>query len=439
MTKKRKRDSIFCKGYHVDNNKSGCSETNPDKFEDSRRRGPENVGKFMYCNDCVGGFLNDKKGARLNKKRIALLKKYKHHNKDHHVGNLTCTKCTKCKDRNEFGKDKNTESGFNTQCKSCINGSENVKYKSKSLTIVGKILSLLKNANSTNNTRNKRRQKLNVKNKDKPGYVELSLLKIDIDFDYVFNLYEKQRKSCGVSGLDLEKYLYHPLFKMSLERIDDNVGYEKGNVVLVCLCFNACHHRSWTSHDGHTIVYDSIMEKTVGENPNDVETLNVRKCPKCNIKQNRDKCKECGSQIKSMYQRLKDNIAKCNKVDIEDPKITPSYPLTIDQVIWLMKKFKWKCELSKMPLSFEFGSNWTPSIDRIDNKKPHTMSNIRIVGCCMNAIKAAWTENAVQIAFKGMKSHTSEIIHEEYPYYNRSRLITDYIVDKVGDKNVRYY
>jgi hypothetical protein len=443
MTKKHKRDSIVCKGYN-----KGCSETNRDEFEDCLRQGHENVGKFMYCNTCVktckgeSWRIKDKKGTRLNKKKIVLMEKYRNHNTKYHVGDLTCTTCEET-NITKFGKDKKTESGFKARCNLCSNASRNVKRKAKTLTIVGKIKFLLKDANNHNNTRNKLRQKLNVKNKDNPKYVKLLPLKFDIDFDYVLNLYEEQRKSCGVSGLDLEKYLYHPLFKMSLERIDDNVGYVKGNIVLICLCFNAGWNRSWTSHDGHTIVYKSVMEKTVGENPNDVDMLKVRKCPnsKCpeyDKKQDRRNCK-CGSRIKSMYQSLKINIASRNNDDDKNPKITPSYPLTIDQVIWLIKKFKWKCELMGMSLSFEFGNNWTPSIDRIDNTKPHTMSNIRIVGCCMNAQKAAWTENAVQIAFKGMKSHTSEIMNEEYPYYKRSRLITDYIVDKIKDKNIRYY
>jgi hypothetical protein len=415
---KRKRDSIFCKGYD-----SICSETNPDEFEDSLRRGHNNGGKFIYCNTCVGIFVvKDKRGTRKNNKKNVLMDKYRYHNTEYHDGDLMCTKCGETKYCRKFNINIKTKSGFEAQCKSC----RTCKNKAEKLTIVGKIKFLLSSAKQHNNARNKIRIRINNRNKHKPDYVELLPLEFNIDFDYVFNLYEEQCKLCDVSGLDLEKYLYHPLFKMSLERIDDNVGYVKENVVLVCLCFNAGHRRSWTSHDGHTIVYDSIIEKTVGENPNDVEMLKVRKCPnsKCsefNKKQDRRNCK-CGYRIKSMYERLKRNIANHNKDDIKNPKLKAiiskkSYrPFTIEECLQMMKKFEYRCATAGINLSSEFRNNWTPSIDRIDNTKPHTMSNIRIVGCCMNSINGSWTEDAFRIAFKGKKTWTSELLQTDDPF-----------------------
>ena len=61
----------------------------------------------------------------------------------------------------------------------------------------------------------------------------------NLDLEYLSNLFEKQKRKCALSGLDLE-FGTTKLIKTtaSLDRIDSKVGYIKGNVVLSCYSAN---------------------------------------------------------------------------------------------------------------------------------------------------------------------------------------------------------
>lgn len=65
----------------------------------------------------------------------------------------------------------------------------------------------------------------------------------DVDLDYLKNLWEKQHGICPITKEQLElrthtsKNVAHP-YSASLDRIDNNKGYVKGNVRFVSLIFN---------------------------------------------------------------------------------------------------------------------------------------------------------------------------------------------------------
>ncbi len=69
-------------------------------------------------------------------------------------------------------------------------------------------------------------------------------LKFEIDLDYIKKLYKEQSGKCYYSGLPInivkksEKNL-HDNFKMTLDRLDSELGYIKGNVVWCAYCINS--------------------------------------------------------------------------------------------------------------------------------------------------------------------------------------------------------
>lgn len=69
-------------------------------------------------------------------------------------------------------------------------------------------------------------------------------LLIDIDLEYLLELYEKQNKQCALTGIDflLERrsdgHKHFTPFGPSLDKIDHNKGYTKDNVRLVCVMVN---------------------------------------------------------------------------------------------------------------------------------------------------------------------------------------------------------
>ena len=69
---------------------------------------------------------------------------------------------------------------------------------------------------------------------------------INIDLEYLKILWDNQKGKCAVTGLDLQVKRIHTKnnrtdknpYQASLDRIDNNKGYVKGNVRFVCLMFN---------------------------------------------------------------------------------------------------------------------------------------------------------------------------------------------------------
>ena len=68
----------------------------------------------------------------------------------------------------------------------------------------------------------------------------------DIDRDDILDLYEKQDKKCALTGIKMTHVRddpehgigHHYLYNISVDRIDSNGIYEKGNIQLICSILN---------------------------------------------------------------------------------------------------------------------------------------------------------------------------------------------------------
>jgi hypothetical protein len=69
----------------------------------------------------------------------------------------------------------------------------------------------------------------------------------DIEIDYAWNLFLKQKRKCALSGVDLQfsrRFTENKLLQTaSLDRIDSNYGYIKGNVQWVHKLVNIMKHK----------------------------------------------------------------------------------------------------------------------------------------------------------------------------------------------------
>jgi hypothetical protein len=123
--------------------------------------------------------------------------------------------CSMCK--NSYPKDNNyfyfKKDGtiYSTKCKPCA---KKKSFKINS-TLKGHVQSLLRGAKSRNKNCN-------------------------IDYKYIIELYEFQNKKCAITGIELTHLRngVKNLTNISIDRIDSNVGYIKGNIQLVCTWAN---------------------------------------------------------------------------------------------------------------------------------------------------------------------------------------------------------
>ena len=73
----------------------------------------------------------------------------------------------------------------------------------------------------------------------------------EITKDYVLSLFEQQKGKCFYSGIKLnvvkeDENMTHDPFKMSLDCVNPDLGYVKGNVVWTAYCVNALKQKMST-------------------------------------------------------------------------------------------------------------------------------------------------------------------------------------------------
>ena len=67
-------------------------------------------------------------------------------------------------------------------------------------------------------------------------------LDVDIDYEYLINLYKEQKGLCAISQMPMVHHWGDPS-TISIDRIDSNKGYLKGNVHLVCQWINIAKNK----------------------------------------------------------------------------------------------------------------------------------------------------------------------------------------------------
>lgn len=70
----------------------------------------------------------------------------------------------------------------------------------------------------------------------------------DIDYNFVINLYHKQKGLCGYSNMPMT-FGSKKDWALSIERIDSMKGYNKENVILICREFNGLDHTRHFKYD----------------------------------------------------------------------------------------------------------------------------------------------------------------------------------------------
>lgn len=291
--------------------------------------------------------------------------------------------CTSCKE------EKIVELFYTTslRCIECENIS-GIKYRS---TLNGFLQGLL------NGCRRRSNKKFKVCNVTKQNLLEQ---------------YNKQKGKCYYSNIEM-KYSHHIDWMMSIERLDESLGYDIDNVVLCCHEFNSGKNQ-WSLKkisDVDSLIVNKINIKVLKNEVQDaklpVKGSNVKKkkifkedsegnlkCHLCELSFNiklfvEDRnagCKTCRNNKKEKYEstlrgfimrlvgaaRSRVNAKKKQGRMLE---FSIDYNCILDKII----EQKGRCFYSSIPLVFKIKSDWMCSLERLDNNIGYTDANVVLI------------------------------------------------------------
>ena len=302
-----------------------------------------------------------------------------------------CSKCEIEKPVEDFYKQYGDI--YKSECKIC-----SIKYREEYVkTLKGYLVKLLAAAKS------------DAKKRFGNGRIDAGTF--DITTDDLNDLWENQKGLCYYSKLPMNYDKNE--WKISLERLNNEIGYVKDNICLVCLEFNGVCQ--WS----HSKILEmmEILNKNIENNLVDftyikkinvvhkkvnktiIEGINHYNCTKC------DKIKPETEFIKTIWSGCKECIAIKNKnhtttpyghiqkilnssrgstksrTDKNNDKRDNSHDITHDYLIELFNNQKGLCAYSKIPMQFGtyLENNWTVSIERKDPLKGYTKDNVCLI------------------------------------------------------------
>jgi hypothetical protein len=231
----------------------------------------------------------------------------------------------------------------------------------------------------------------------------------DLTFEYLEQLYEKQEGKCYISGIKMNAGT-HQNWKMSIERVDENLGYMNTNCVLICAEFQSgC--RQHTKENWDTLC--SLVQGNLTDIPDEMEYLieyvKESKIPKTKIRQkrqinnngqtrcnvchmwldnncftkgNKTNCRKCLAKMDKIrngtMKRRFSLLIRCSKHSAKKRKgDAKEHTITIDYIYSLYFKQKGRCYYTNIPLTM--GGHFQISIERINVKKGYIETNVVLI------------------------------------------------------------
>ncbi len=138
-----------------------------------------------------------------------------------------CLDCQEWLPLDAFSLNKNGFNGRNAYCKGCASKKQTARLKDQYRAHwTNRLLMNIRTAYAGG----KRRQKV------------LSWAPSDITEEYLYELFAAQKGRCGWTGVALSLEETNKPWSVSLDRIDCDQGYVRGNVMLTCLSANFAHN-----------------------------------------------------------------------------------------------------------------------------------------------------------------------------------------------------
>ena len=189
--------------------------------------------------------------------------------------------------------------------------------------------------------------------------------KSDLTLEFLCDLYEKQKGLCYYSQV---KMTFDGAYKMSIERLDNDIGYLQSNVVFCCLEWN--NQAKWTLEKVDEML--AILDKDIKDNSMnfDKKTTKVYKETPYDKRDYTDSPRGKLMELcRTAKHRAKDKTENGRDMEFE---------LDFEFMVELFEKQKGLCAYSGLPLQFgkHVDVNWIISLERIDVYKGYTKDNV---------------------------------------------------------------
>lgn len=202
----------------------------------------------------------------------------------------------------------------------------------------------------------------------------------EIDLDYILRILGKQQNRCVYSNKELS-FSYNNRDGISIDRIDSNQGYIRGNIQILSA------HVNWMKLDHDENVFFELISKIYLHSFCLKDYQNKDECTHKNI--NSKMMKHITIMLKTAKSSAKKRRLERGRYECGEYDITPSY------IIKLIQSQDNRCLLSGIEFEWEYGKNlpFQPSIDRIDSTKGYIKGNIQILCNCINQMKSNLTQS----------------------------------------------
>ena len=241
---------------------------------------------------------------------------------------------------------------------------------------------------------------------------------IDIDFDYLLNLWNTQKGTCYYTGMPLN--FDKNEWRVSIERKDPSFGYVQRNVVLTCIELNS--RAQWSHEKINGIIHYNCTYCDEVKEVDCFPRISHNACKDCLKKREKIYKSYPSIRLNSLYRNTITSTER--RKEKKNPKRDCSHDIDLMYVNQLYFEQKGLCDYSKLPLKFE-GDDWLCSIERIDVFKGYICDNICLVcrefnvsdfSAVMTSTEcgnSGWTELKFQYFLAYIKSNINLISKEE--------------------------
>ena len=263
--------------------------------------------------------------------------------------------------------------------------------------------------------------------------------KFDLDIDFILDMILQQQGRCAYSGVPMELLLPHSDWRVSLERVDNSIGYVQTNCVLIAAEFNTPGKLSnklkrdeksgssqWSLQKVRRLPAERNSNVDLLSLQQSIEAARVRpqmrsptealtgfdsdfeapghlRCSRCrlwkpaqcfqlshrNLSGFRGYCKVCNAACNLAHRMtLRGHIHLMlgqSRARHRLGKWTGDFELGLEHVLEMLWSQEGRCFYSGVPLRFaQYNVDWMMSLERLDNKKTYTKDNTVLIALEFN-------------------------------------------------------